>query len=352
MQVNLSHIILIIISQIRESKLIPEKNIITKILLIAAVIIYLTGCTDLFTNPSNSASSISSKLKITVSSPKSNDTIIYKNTTTITYTITKDSGINYVELYLNNVFLSHNAVNSDGTQPTITFTLDTSYIGKRISYFLIYYDNDGYSTRSDTMSNILITDVSKIPYAPYNLAFTMISSSVLNLSWSDSTTSTSPGYEIWRKRGFYGQFSLYLTANPSSYNIDDPDADDTTVYYYKIRGSNAYGSSGFSAVMNTYGTGAARSIAPPTNLTATSSAATVVKLTWTDDIGVENYYKIERRYSWTSYVDVGFASKGATQYVDSASGLTGSATYIYRVKAIAGNDSSWSNEATVTTPWQ
>jgi hypothetical protein len=330
----------------------PKKSIITKVLLIAAAFIYLTGCTDLFTNPSNSVSSISSKLKITVFSPKSNDTIVYKNTTTITYTITKDSGINYVELYLNNVFFSHNAVNSDGTQPTITFTLDTSYIGKRISYYLIYYDNDSYSTRSDTMSNILVADVSKIPYVPYNLTFTMISSSELNLSWSDSTTLTSPGYEVWRQRGFYGQFTRYLIANPNSYNVNDPDADDTTVYYYKIRGLNAYGTSAFSAVINTYGAGAARSIPPPLNLVATSSAATVVKLTWTDDVGVENYYKIERRYSWTTYVDVGFASKGATQYVDSASGLTGSATYIYRVKAIAGNDSSWSNEATVTTPWQ
>jgi hypothetical protein len=199
------------------------------------------------------------------------------------------------------------------------------------------------------MSNILIADVSKVPYTPYNFTITNVSSTVNNLSWKDSTSSTSPGYEIYRKRGFYGTYYIYLAANPGIYNINDADASDTTVYYYKIRSSNTYGASNFSSVINTYGDGASHSIAPPTALKASSTASNLVSLTWTDDVGSENYFKVERRYSWGSYSTVGYAVKGATQFSDSANGLVTATTYYYRIKAIAGSDSSWSNEVSVTT---
>jgi len=121
------------------------------------------------------------------------------------------------------------------------------------------------------------------------------------------------------------------------------------VYYYKVRSSNTYGASGFTSVINTYGDGATHTIAPPTYLKATPTAANMVSLTWKDDVGSETYFKIERRYSWGSYSTVGFALKGATSYVDSANGLVTSTAYYYRIKAIAGKDSSWSNEVSVTT---
>jgi hypothetical protein len=323
---------------------------IYKIILTAFIASFLTGCTDLFTNPSN-PSSPASKLGISISSPQSGDSISYKGAL-INYTVTKDAGIHAVEIYVNGNIYSWNGVNTDGSQPALSIAFDSSYIGKRISYFLIYYDTDNASVRSDTMKDILITDVSKLPYTPYDFITMPLSGSVINLSWKDSTSITSPGYEIWRKRGYFGTFVIYLTAKPGNYNINDPDAVDTTVYYYKIRALNSYGASEFSAEINTYGDGATRSIPPPAALTATAPSATKVVLSWTNDIGTVNYYKIERRYPWTTYVNVGYAIGGATQYVDSANGLTGSTGYYYRVKAIAGSDSSWSNEAFVTTPWQ
>jgi hypothetical protein len=322
---------------------------IYKIILIISPVIFLTSCTDLLTNTGTPA--VPNKLGISIIKPKSYDSIAYKGTS-ISYTITKDSGIHAVEIYVNGAIYTWNGVNADGSQPALNLTFDASDIGKRISYYLIYYDNDNGSARSDTMTNILITDISKLPVVPFGLSTMVISSSVINLSWKDTTSGVQPGYEIWRKRGYYGQFVVYLTAKPGNYNVNDMDAVDTTVYYYKIRGLNTYGTSDFSPVINTYGDGADRSIAPPTALKATASSANVVNLSWTDDIGAVNYYKIERRYPWTTYVNVGYAVKGATTFVDSANGLTGSATYYYRVKAIAGNDSSWSNEALVTTPWQ
>ena len=90
---------------------------------------------------------------------------------------------------------------------------------------------------------------------------------------------------------------------------------------------------------------------PPSNLTATATSNTTVLLNWaasTDNVGVAEY-RIERclTSSCASYSQVG--RTGATTFGDT--GLTTSTSYTYRVRAVdaAGNRSSYSNTATVTT---
>lgn len=327
-----------------------KKQILIRFIIFSAAIIYFTGCTDLFLNPSSSSSG-TNNLKININSPVSNDTINYSSTN-ISYDITQDVGINFIELYVNGTIYKWNPPNTDGSKPVIPLSFDSTYLNKRISYYLIYYDKDGFSARSDTMNNILISDIKYPPSAPYSFTFLRLSSTAINLSWKDSIIANPPGYEIWRKRGFYGDFVIQLVSGPNTNNINDENAADTTVYYYKIRSINTIGTSSFSSIINTYGDGAAHSIAPPTGLTAVASSSTKVVLTWTDDISVENYFKIERRYPWSSYVGIGIVNRGTTQFVDSANGLTPSTGYYYRIKAYSSSDSSWSNEVYVQTPWQ
>ncbi len=318
-------------------------------LLFSTMLVFISGCTDLFLNPSSSSSSSSSKLAVKISSPKSNDTVAYAGTD-ISYNVSTDMGVYAVELYINGAINKWTPANSDGSKPTIPLTLDSTYINSRISYFLIYYDKDGSSARSDTIKNVLITGVP--PVTPYNFSLLRVDNNVLNLSWKDSTAAGQTGYEIWRKRGFYGGYMLKLVAPPGTYNINDDDAADTTVYYYKIRSLNKYGTSNFSYEINTYGDGATHSIAPPTALKAVAAGSTKIVLSWNDDVIGENYFKIERRYTWSNYITAGLANKNANQFVDSANGLTPSTGYYYRVKAISGIDSSWSNEVYVQTPSQ
>ncbi len=312
-------------------------------------IYHFIGCTDLFLGPSSSNSS--SIIKITINNPVSNDTINYSSTN-ISYNITQDAGINFIELYVNGTIYKWNPPNSDGSKPVIPLSFDSTYINKRISYYLIYYDKDGFSARSDTMSNILVSNIQYPPQTPSSFTFIRLSYTTINLSWKDSVISNPPGFEIWRKTGYYGNFVLQLVSGPNTNNINDNNAEDTTVYYYKIRSLNTIGTSPFSYTINTYGDGATHSIPPPIGLTAKALSATKVVLNWNDDIGVENYFKIERRYSWSSFVSIGVVNRGTTQFTDSANGLTGSIGYYYRVKAIASSDSSWSNEVYVQTPWQ
>ncbi len=317
----------------------------------AASVFYLTGCTNLGVNPSASNVDYANKIHININSPTSNDTISYTGIN-INYDITQDVGINFIELYVNGTIYKWNPPNSDGFKPTIPLIFDSTYLNKKISYYLIYYDKDGSSAQSNTMENLLVAEIKYPPYIPYAFTTSKLSSSVINLSWKDSSVGNPPGFEIWRKRGFYGQFTIYLVSGPNTNNVNDEDAADTTVYYYKIRSLNTNGSSAFSSIINTYGDGATHTIAPPTGLTAVASNSTKVILTWNDDIAGENYFKIERRYPWSAYISVENVNRGVTQFVDSASGLTPSTGYFYRVKAYSSSDSSWSNEVFVQTPWQ
>ena len=319
--------------------------------------IFLFGCTDLFINPNSSSStaadtsaaSSASKLKITITSPVSNDSVGYTGNV-ISYNLTKDTGIDFLELYVNGVIHKWIPANSNGSQPTIVLSLDSTLIGSTISFYLIYYDKDGGSARSDTVKNLLVTEIRTPPYPPYNLSFTTLSNNSINLSWSDSSIGTAPGYEIWRKDGFYGSFQIHLVASPNSFNINDNLTSDTTIYYYKIRGINKLGTSAFSAILSTGGDGSLRSIPPPTNVVAKATSANSILITWNYNGPQINYYRVEKRYSWSSYTVIANINGNYTQYTDSTSGLVPSTDYYYRIKAISSSDSSWSPDIYVKTP--
>jgi regulation of enolase protein 1 (concanavalin A-like superfamily) len=90
----------------------------------------------------------------------------------------------------------------------------------------------------------------------------------------------------------------------------------------------------------------------PATLTATAASTTQINLTWaasTDNVGV-NGYRIERCQgaSCTTFAQVGTST--TTAY--SATGLTASTSYSFRVRAVdaAGNLSAYSAVASATTP--
>ena len=95
--------------------------------------------------------------------------------------------------------------------------------------------------------------------------------------------------------------------------------------------------------------------APPTapaNLTPTASLPTQINLSWTastDNVGVTGY-KVERCSGAGCTAFAQIAVPTTTTFSDT--GLTASTSYSYRVRAddAAGNNSSYSNTASATTP--
>ena len=78
----------------------------------------------------------------------------------------------------------------------------------------------------------------------------------------------------------------------------------------------------------------------PSNLSSTAASASQINLSWTDNSSNESGFKIERKTDVNgAYAQVAVAGPNATSY--SNTGLSGSTTYFYRVRAFNyGNNSA------------
>jgi len=107
---------------------------------------------------------------------------------------------------------------------------------------------------------------------------------------------------------------------------------------------NLYGSGRLSL-------GTTSSIPPkaPSSLTATPISKTQIDLSWTDNSGNEDGFKIERSPNGTSgWTQIASVGAGVTTYANTV--LTCETTYYYRVRAYdAGGDSDYSNVANAQT---
>jgi len=87
--------------------------------------------------------------------------------------------------------------------------------------------------------------------------------------------------------------------------------------------------------------------AAPSNLTATGTSTTVIRLNWTDNSNNETEFRIEQK-SGANFVDIGSASANSTQI--NVTGFSAGQSSTFRIRARnASGDSPYSNEATGTT---
>ena len=88
--------------------------------------------------------------------------------------------------------------------------------------------------------------------------------------------------------------------------------------------------------------------AAPSNLVATTFSSSQINLSWTDNANNENGFKVEQSTDGTTFTQVAMLGSNAVSY--SATGLSASTTYFYRVASFndAGN-SQYSNTANATT---
>jgi hypothetical protein len=312
---------------------------------LSAVLIFLliSGCADSITDIDADVSD--PVVKITY--PADNDSVGYKGSK-VEYELKTFTGINFVEIYVNNAFVENFApVNNQ--KPVVNINIDSSLIGSRVELYLIYYDKNGLSYKSSIIKNILVTRDQTPPSIPSGLQVIRIAENTINLSWQDNSPYVT-GYEIWRRVGMAGDFIKHITTPPETRNVNDENLAAGVVYFYKIRTISENGLSGFSNIVNSSGSGGSLNVPAPSGLKAQVTNDKVVHLTWMDNSDNENYFKIERRRDWTPYESIGYAEKNSSSYIDSGSGLAGGTEYFYRVKAVSDTDSSWSNEVYLYMP--
>ncbi len=185
-----------------------------------------------------------------------------------------------------------------------------------------------------------------LPGPPSNLTATAVSSSQINLAWTDNS-SNETGFKIERSTDGtnFGQIAT-VGSNVTSYSNTGLTA--STLFYYRVRANNAAGDSNFSNTANATTQGTI-TVAAPTNLIATAASKTKIKLAWTDNSNNEQGFKIERSTDGVNFSQIATVTVNVKTYTNT--GLSKNKKYWYRVRAYNGTtNSAYSNVASATTP--
>lgn len=192
----------------------------------------------------------------------------------------------------------------------------------------------------------MITADNRIPFKPYNIVLLNFNNGSVNVSWKDSSNNISK-YELWRKIGLSGQFSLHQELSALSFNTNDYGLDPSEIYFYKIRGVKSLGVSDFSNEVNTSGISTSGNLYPPTNLTAVLEASNSIVLNWLDNSENENYFSVERSSDNTNFTSIAFLNRNVITYKDSSRGFQTGQSYQYRIKSYSNTDSAVSNTVSI-----
>lgn len=191
------------------------------------------------------------------------------------------------------------------------------------------------------------------PSAPASLTATAVSSSQINLTWTD-IDNTEQGFKIERCVGVgcseYAQIAT-VGANVNSYSNTGLTA--FASYSYRVRAYNAAGDSGYSNTASAVTHPPPAAPDAPTNLVATAVSRSQINLTWTDNADIETGFRIERckGSACTNFTQIATVDENVKSYSNTK--LTAKTTYSYRVVAYnASGTSAYSNTATATTLWR
>jgi hypothetical protein len=230
----------------------------------------------------------------------------------------------------------------------------TSYSATGLYAGTTYYlkvKAEGTSNTYDSAftSAVTATTSSSAPNPPSGLSATTISSSQINLAWTDNS-SDETGFEIKRATDSGFTQNVVWIGGIQGTSYSNTGLSPSTTYYYKVRAEGATQDSAYSSAVSATTSASGESIPnPPSGLSATAAASTRVDLTWTDNSSNETGFEIKRA------TDSGFTQNvvwigniQGTSY--SNTGLSPSTTYYYKVRAegTAGK-SAYSSAVSVTT---
>jgi transcriptional regulator CtsR len=230
--------------------------------------------------------------------------------------------------------------------PNITTYADSGLTASTAySYQVRAYNTGGESAFSNTASATTLAGGTP-PAPPTGLGATAVSSSAINLSWTDASTNED-GFKIERKTGA-GAFAQIATVGPNITTYADSGLTASTAYSYQVRAYNTGGDSAYSNTASATTQAAATAPAAPTGLVATAVSRTQINLTWLDHADNEDGFKIERKSGGGSFAQIATVGANVTTYADT--GLTRNTQYTYRVRAYnsVGNSGYSNNDSEKT----
>jgi hypothetical protein len=185
-----------------------------------------------------------------------------------------------------------------------------------------------------------------VPAAPTNLSATAVSTSQIDLAWTDNSTNED-GFQVEQSTDGVS-FTRIATVAPNVNAYSNTGLQPATTYYYRVR---AFASSENSDYSNTaVSTTTMGAPAAPSGLSAATASSSQINLSWTDNASNESGFEVERcaGANCTNFLEV--AETGANVISYANGGLAASTTYRYRVRAFnASGDSAYTNIAEATT---
>jgi Secretion system C-terminal sorting domain/Fibronectin type III domain len=201
-----------------------------------------------------------------------------------------------------------------------------------------------------TFSNVYAATTLGPPYAPSNaaavLANNALGNAIIKISWKDNSEDEK-SFSV--ERSIDSTFATgVLSGKVDSNKVEATSIpfEEGVTYYYRVKASNQYGDSKYSAT--TVITPLVTAIPnAPYSLKATATSAEV-SLKWGDDSNKESGFEVERSDDGKTYVKIGATGRNEVAYTDKT--VKEKTKYYYRVRAmnIKGN-SDFSNIAEITT---
>jgi hypothetical protein len=194
--------------------------------------------------------------------------------------------------------------------------------------------NSGYSNAIQTGT---------APTGPSQLTANVISTSEIDLSWTDTSTNET-AITVERSTDNV-KFTQIASLPAGSTFYPNTGLASGTTYYYRVRAQSSFGTSAYSnvATSTTLGPPAA-----PSTLKATAVSTSQVNLTWTDKSANESGFNLQRSTNGSTYTTIGTVGANVISYSDT--GLSSGTKYYYRVQSFNSYGSSSFASITVTTP--
>ena len=218
---------------------------------------------------------------------------------------------------------------------------DTTVTDGTLYYYRVCATNSAgdsaYSNEVNGITPLLI---------PTSLSATAISSSQIDLTWTDNSSSES-GYTIEQSPVDNLHYTEIATIGPNMTFYSDTGLSGGTKYYYRVRAYNANTISGYSSEKNA--TTLSNTPVAPSGLRITTLQSNRIIIAWADNSNNETGFKIQRKGATGGYTDLTTTGANVTTYSDT--GLTDGTSYYYRVCATnTAGDSAYSNEVNGITP--
>lgn len=216
------------------------------------------------------------------------------------------------------------------------------YEGIGYSSIRLEWSSDGGQTFAPVDSAALqpLPTPGATPSAPSGLVSTGLSSSLIDLAWTDNSSNEAE-FRVEGSADGSDYFEL-ATLGPNATQFRYGAALPNALHYLRVRAQNSVGASAWSNVST-----ALTFPAAPDGLYATATSATSVALVW-DSVTDLNSYVLERRVDGGDWQTLPTQSGSADAYTDS--GLNEGTTYSYHIRAAnSSGDSAFNPETSVIT---